>query len=75
MKSHNYDPAWDYLIARPRKSQRELVEGIVKRIKKNLLPFIKEFEDFTIAYIKDKDRLGLYVTGTHSEPVILLNLK
>ena len=75
MKGHNYDPAWDYLIARPRKSQRELVGTIVSKIKKDLLPLIKEFDDFTIAFIKDKDRLGQYVTGTHSEPVILMNLK
>jgi len=75
MKGHNYDPAWDYLIARPRKSQRELVGTIVSKIKKDLLPLIKEFNDFTIAFIKDKDRLGQYVTGTHSEPVILMNLK
>jgi hypothetical protein len=74
LKTHNYDPAWDYDVDdKPNKKVVQLVRAITKKIKKDLLPHIKKFEDFTIAYIKDKDRLGTY-TGTHSEPVILLNL-
>ena len=74
MKTHDYDPEWDYEIAKPNRDMTQTVKTISKRIKKDLMP-LKEFKTFTIAFIKNTDCLGTYVTGTHSEPVILLNLK
>jgi len=75
-KAHDYDPESDYDIdRRPDKNLAQAVKITVKRIKKDLLPSIKEFDNFTTAFIKNNPCLGTYVTGTHSSPYILLNLK
>jgi len=72
-RSHDYDASWDY-EEDEEPQLTVLVDGIVKGLKANLLPEIRVFRDFDIAYVTGLDELGKYASGTSTHPVIMLDM-
>jgi hypothetical protein len=76
MKMHNYDPAWDYDIIEPPELDKQLVDSLVDKYTSKLLPSLSAFGSFEVWFACDlkPPLLGIYVNGTSSEPVIVLDL-
>jgi hypothetical protein len=78
-KMHDYDPSWDYAVTKmPPTFLKKAVNRSVKEIRREVLPSLtKYFSNFSVHYANDlnKNHLAFYCSGTHSEPVIVINAK
>lgn len=74
-KEHDYDPSWDYEVVKASSEVRKLSNASKKEIKTYVLAKIEGtiFRNFQIHFVKGTGRLGKFVDGTASEPVILLD--
>ena len=74
-RSHDYDPGWDYEVdEEPSRQLVQRIERIVQEIKKELLPQLRIFRDFSVSYVKGLGELGKYANGTVSHPIVMLDL-
>ena len=63
----------DYVRANPEQKDRNLVQFVANEIQRQLLPHLKRFfSTFHIFFIKETDKLGFYIHGSHEKPIILL---
>ena len=75
---HDYDPAWDYELAEEGDVPSNVIaltQSIVDRLKKELLPKLDEFSTFDVHWSANDTlgKLGIYIDGTSSAPVIVLD--
>lgn len=77
LRTHDYDPSWDY---RPDPGHdpelKRLVEGLRAELTRELLPRLGVFAGFDVYLARGlRGRLGRYVDGTVSWPVVILDLR
>jgi len=70
---HDYDPGWDY-EEDEEPQPTNLVEKVVNKLKEELLPTIRLFRDFDVSYVTGLEEMGKYAYGTHSHPIIMLDM-
>lgn len=69
MREHDYQADWDYTVLRPTSNERVLISK-----SKIILPFLTEFfDDFKVVFVRGTNRMGKYVDGTRSEPVVVVD--
>lgn len=75
--SHDYDASWDYDVIEPPADVKPFIDDVAKRIREQLLPKLRVFKDFEIAYASEIPGKGLatYVDGTYSQPVIVIDVE
>ena len=74
ISDHNYDPNWDYDVVKINKEIQEITQEIIKNISSNLLPILN-IPNINVHFVENINRLGKYISGTSSKPVIVLDLK
>lgn len=70
---HDYNPEWDYELLPKRSAAVKKVGKIAAKMERELkgeLPF-KRFKVYCA--VLGKHKIGMYIDGTHSEPVILVD--
>lgn len=72
-RTHDYHPSWDYVLVRPPAGWRNLVDEYARDLRRTLLPQFALFRTFRVYFADCKERMGRYIFGTYSEPVILLD--
>lgn len=76
-KGHDYDPNWDHEVDdKIEISIKNHVNQYVQKLNLNLLPKLKLFKSFQVEFVNSLsfDTIGLYVNGTVSCPMILLDI-
>lgn len=75
-REHGYD--WDdYEVVPVRGELRSVIDEVTAGLRRELLPRLGLFSDFTVACVRDlpSSILGAYVNGTWSHPYIALNAR
>lgn len=68
---HDYNLCWDYEITVPRDDFRIISESVRKEIARDIKSIIPSFE---VGFVKNTGRLGVYINGTESSPVVALDV-
>jgi hypothetical protein len=71
--SHNYKPEWDYQVS-PLGDLKPIADCLKQELLSRSQPVGLAIEDLTIAGIKNSGKLGYYVNGTQSAPVLLIDV-
>jgi len=73
ISNHNYDPNWDYDVIKINKEIQQITQEIIKDLSSNLLPKLN-IPSIEVHFVKNINRLGKYIDGTSSKPVIVLDI-
>lgn len=77
-RNHDYDPEWDYEPHKnPNIKTDKKIKQIVSELKRDLLPRLGIFRNFSVFYVSPNSlggRLGRYSSGTVWEPVVMLDI-
>jgi hypothetical protein len=76
-KGHDYEPEWDHdVVQRPRGKMMQAFTQAANDIQnKHMTHFKDYFRRFRIEFVKGLgEYLGKYISGTYSEPVIVVDL-
>lgn len=68
---HDYRLEWDYEVTVPREDFRKIVERVTKQIARDIKSIIPSFE---VGFVKNTGRLGVFISGTESLPVVALDV-
>jgi len=71
IEDHDYQFEWDYDVIEPDAEFKSTVTEVIKDIKKDTKGIIP---DFTVGYVKGTGKLGKYIDGTSSRPMIALDV-
>ena len=71
---HDYDPNWDYDVIEITKEIQQITQEIIKDLSSNLLPKLN-IPSIEVHFVKNINRLGKYIDGTYSKPVVVLDIK
>lgn len=72
--NHDYDPNWDYDVVKADKEIQQVTQEIIKDLSSNLLPKLN-IPNIEIHFVENINRLGKYISGTSSKPIIVLSMK
>jgi hypothetical protein len=73
ISDHDYDPNWDYNVIEITKEIQQITQEIVKDLSSNLFPKLN-VHNIDVHFVKNINRLGKYISGTSSKPVIVLDI-
>jgi len=70
---HDYNPNWNYDVVKADKEIQQITQEIIKYISSNLLPKLN-IPNIDVHFVKNINRLGKYISGTYSKPVVILDI-
>jgi len=74
ISDHDYDPNWDYDVVKTNKEIQAIVQEITKDLSSKLLPKLN-IPSMEVRFVRNINRLGKYIGGTSSRPVVVLDIK